>query len=186
MTNKTLRLTSALAFVALLATSIPSVLAQSTPADSGASVNAQTGAGSCSAGGGKRHHGKHGHKHGGRHGGGAWKQISSTLTPDQKVKIDGIKTQLKADSAPLVEQMKSLRSQLQTTPAPANADALKTQLTTLRQQVKGNFKAGREKMMAVLTDEQRAQLAASRKNHKRGNGAPVAPGTDAPAPTVTQ
>ena len=102
-----------------------------------------------------------GHHRHGAHGG--FKKLN--LSVDQQQQMDAIRKQLKTDNAPLFEKAKALKEQLDSNPK--NADELKAQLTSLREQIRSAMKSGHERMMAVLTDDQKAQLAQAREQRKQ-------------------
>lgn len=98
------------------------------------------------------------------------KQLSS-LTEEQKQKIDDIVSSFKSDMKPLMQQMHSIKvaaKNAEASPssdtagsdknAAANSDDNKSQLIGLRKQMHQLTKQTMQKVFAVLTDEQRAQL----------------------------
>lgn len=107
--------------------------------------------------------------------GGEFKALSDSLSPEQQQQMAAIRDQLKNATAPLRQQMKELRAKLEADPQAADADNLKSQLSSLREQFRSQMKAGHEKMMAILNDDQKAQLEEMRKGRRARGSESTAP-----------
>jgi Spy/CpxP family protein refolding chaperone len=99
-------------------------------------------------------------------GAGQFKAIADSLTPEQQQQMADVRSQLKDETAPLRKQMKELRAKLQAAPQGSDVSDVQKQMADLRAQLKEQMKAGRQKMMAILTDDQKAQLKAAHKQQK--------------------
>jgi Spy/CpxP family protein refolding chaperone len=111
---------------------------------------------------GGKHHGKRGKR--GFGSGAAFGGLRDSLTADQQKSFDKIIADSKAKNQPLFEKMKSLRG------AGAPDDKTKAEFQALREQMKAERKATHEKIMALLTPEQKAKFEAAREARRGGRG----------------
>jgi len=112
--------------------------------------------------------GKHQGERGGRGfgGGGGFGGLRETLTADQQKQFDQIIQESKTQNQPLFEKMKALRGA--GTGAPD--DKTKAEFQSLREQMKAQRKATHEKVMALLTPDQKAKFEAARESRRSGRG----------------
>lgn len=99
-----------------------------------------------------------------------------SLTPEQSQQVDSIVSAFKADVKPLKQQVQSLHAQVNPanqissgnatagSPEDAKVASARTQLQELRQQLKAKAKETMQKILAVLTPEQKQQLKQQRSN----------------------
>lgn len=84
------------------------------------------------------------------------------LSDAQKEQIKSLAEEFKAENADEIEQMKALHEQAREQKKSGDMDAAKAtmaQAQTIRESMKAGHEELREAIMAVLTDEQRTQLA---------------------------
>ncbi len=119
---------------------------------------------------GKRmHKGKHGARaKSGAHQGRAMAAVKAikslpSLTADQSKQIDTILSAFKEEIKPLRLQAKALREQGKAAPEGGAESTSKAQLTEIKQQFRSKAKETMQKVLAVLTPEQRVELKAKRK-----------------------
>jgi len=121
-----------------------------------------------------------GHRHGGGagRGGKEFETIKSILTPDQTTKFDSIMAQSMSTGKPIRQQLLQLQST-----SGDNPDA-KTQskIDDLKAQMKENHKATHEKIMALLTPDQKAKLAALKTERQQSKQQAAAPKVQAGGP----
>lgn len=116
-------------------------------------------------------------KGGGKHGRGGELGVKFAqklnLTDAQKEQIRGIKQQSRDANAALFDNLRQTRQELRAAKAAndtARADALKGTLEAQRTQLKAAHDAQRERIMAVLTPEQRAEWNRLEAEHKAKRG----------------
>lgn len=109
------------------------------------------GAGDASAPGGRFA------RRGGGGRGARFAQLEAVLNPEQKAQFQQIMEQSRADGKPLMEKMRALKSNMQG--GTSMDDKTKTDFKALRQQLKAHHEATQAKVSALLTPEQKAQLA---------------------------
>lgn len=103
----------------------------------------------------------------------AWNQVSATLSSEQQQQIDGIKQDTRNSVSPLRDRLVAVEADLKADPTGDDAAQRKAELRSLHQQIRAQFSAGRQKMLAVLTDTQRAELKAAFRNIQNGKAATV-------------
>lgn len=113
------------------------------------------------AGGGK---GAHGSKHGMKHGG--WSEKLSeklNLSDSQKQQIRDLETSFRQQNEPFFNSFRETKSQYREAREAgdtARAESLKTTLDSQKAQMKQLYENQHQRMISILTAEQRAQLEA--------------------------
>lgn len=108
--------------------------------------------------------GKHHGERGGR--GGGFGGLRDTLTADQQKQFDQIIQESKSKNQPLFEKMKALRG----SDSGAPDEKTKAEFQALKEQMRAERKATHEKIMSLLTPEQKAKLEANREARRGSRG----------------
>jgi Spy/CpxP family protein refolding chaperone len=110
------------------------------------------------------------HERGGGERGGRFQAIKGSLSAEQQQQIDAIKASTKEQVAPVKTKLEALRAQIENAAPGTNVDELKGQAQQLREQLRASMKGAHEKMLGVLTPEQKATLAANKGGGRAGRG----------------
>lgn len=97
----------------------------------------------------------------GRRGGGGrgarFAQLEAVLNPEQKAQFQQIMEQSRAEGKPLMEKMRAMKSSMQG--GASMDDKTKAEFKALRQQLNAHHEGTQAKISALLTPDQKAQLA---------------------------
>ncbi|HEY0141240.1 MAG TPA: Spy/CpxP family protein refolding chaperone [Thermoanaerobaculia bacterium] len=118
---------------------------------------------------GKKFEGKRGrHGHGAHHRGDrAFAKLN--LTDAQKAQVKTLREQFKTENAQLFSQLRQARTDLKTAREAndtARLESLRGSMDSLKAQFKAAKKAHRERLLTILTPEQRAQLETSKQERR--------------------
>lgn len=165
-------LIAALSLCALTFSLTPALAQSSEPAASASVESKSSCGGSCDtksgeapAAGKRMHKGNHGAK--GRNGKGALSAVRAikalpSLTADQSKEIDTVLGAFKEEMKPLRLQIKTLREQAKSASAGSEASPAKAQLMEIKKEFRSKAKETMQKLLAILTPEQRTQLKSMR------------------------
>ncbi len=169
-------LIAAISFCSLTCSLTPALAQTSDPTPPGSvelksnysSDSSDTAFGESGASGKRVHKGKHGLKaKSGTHRKGAMAAVRAikalpSLTPEQSQKVDAVLTAFKQEMKPLRQQAQALRGQGKSASKAGPDSPAKAQLTEIKREFRSKAKEAMQKLLAILTPEQRTQLKSMR------------------------